>query len=87
MIDLKDYSLVNLLGYLGDVGVVKAVCYIWNSKHAGDFVRIESASESEGYIIITGRCHNPHELLEICKYMTSIGAYVTYEKTDIAVEV
>ena len=86
-ISLTDYSLVNLTSYLGDIKTVEAACYIWNLKHPNDYARVKEVVEERSQIILTGKCSNSDELVEICRYLTTVGVLVTYEKTTITLEI
>jgi len=86
-VNLADYNLVNLTGYLGDIKVVEAACHIWNMKHPNDSVRIKHVIESNLEIALTGKCSNTDELIEVCKYLTTLGVLITYSKTFVTLEV
>lgn len=87
MIDLADYNLVNLTQYLGDIKTVEAICFIWNLKHANNSVRVLRVAEPISTITLAGVCDDVDELLEVCKYLTTIGVDVQYEKSFMTVEV
>lgn len=86
-INISDYSLVNLTGYLGDIKTVEAACYIWNLKHPNDYVRVKEVIKQQSQIIITGNCSNSDEIVEICRYLTTVGVLITYEKTTVTLEI
>jgi glucose-6-phosphate isomerase len=85
-INISDYNLVNLTGYLGDIRVVEAACHIWNMKHPSDSVRIKHVIESNCEIVLTGKCSDPDELVEVCKYLTTVVVLITYSKTFVTLE-
>lgn len=83
----EDYkSLVYLQSMLGDVKTVEAVCHIWRQIHTEDSLRVKEVVDSNSQIILTGRCQDVETALDLCKYLTSIGVLVTYEKTVIHFE-
>lgn len=87
MTNLSDYNLINLTAYLGDVKTVDAICYIWNLKHFHDRVYIKDVSEETSTITLSGVCSNEEELLDVCRYLTTVSVAVRYEKTYVQVEV
>lgn len=68
---------------LGCVKTVKYICMIWNNINIGNTVRIKEVNERESTIIVTGVCENTGDLVEICKYLTTVGVQIKYDKTTL----
>lgn len=81
-------SLIYLHTKLGDVQIVECVCTIWNALHKGNTLRVKSADDRTGIIILTGVCDNPQEAIKICKWLTTfVMVRIRYEKTIFSVEI
>ena len=85
---LKYKSLEYLHTKLGDVQVVECVCIIWNVMHKGNTLRVKSADDTTGIIMLTGVCDNPQEVIKIGKWLTTFAlVQIRYEKTIFSVEI
>ena len=81
-------SLIYLRTKLGDIETVNCVCFIWNRKHLGDNLRMKSADERTGEIVLTGICKDPELAMKISKYLTTFGVtWFRYEKTVLEIEI
>ena len=81
-------SLIYLHTKLGDIQVVECVCTIWNALHQGNTLRVKSADESMGIIMLTGVCDAPQEAIKIGKWLTTFAlVQIRYEKTIFSVEI
>lgn len=81
-------SLIYLHTKLGDIETVECVCFIWNQKHLGDSLRMKSADECTGEIILTGVCQDPDAAMKISKWLTTFGVtWFRYEKTVLEIEI
>ncbi len=81
-------SLIYLHTKLGDIETVNCVCFIWNRKHLGDSLRMKSADEHTGEIILTGISQDPELAMKISKYLTTFGVtWFRYEKTILEIEI
>lgn len=81
-------SLIYLHTKLGDVQVVECVCVIWNAMHKGNTLRVKSADDNTGVIMLTGVCDDPQEAIKIGKWLTTFAlVQIRYEKTIFSVEI
>ena len=81
-------SLYYLQTKLGDVQVVECVCTIWNALHQGNTLRVKSADDKTGVIMLTGVCDDPQEAIIIGKWLTTFAlVQIRYEKTIFSVEI
>lgn len=74
-------SLIYLHTYIGDVTTVEYICNIWNKLHQGDTLRILRVNNPTNTIVITGKCVNTPDALDICRYLTTVSVDVCHEKT------
>lgn len=81
-------SLIYLNTKLGDIETVNCVCFIWNRKHSGDTLRVKSADEYTGEIVLTGKCQDPDMAMKVSKWLTTFGVtWFRYEKTILEIEI
>ena len=81
-------SLEYLHTKLGDIQVVECVCIIWNTMHKGNTLRVKSADDNTGVIMLTGVCDDPQAAIKIGKWLTTFAlVQIRYEKTIFSVEI
>lgn len=83
----REYETLTILHrQVGDVKIVDHFCYIWNHHNKGDTLRYKS-DDGVGEIVITGKCADLEEALQICKLITCFGVQVRHEETRFTLDV